>query len=180
MCEFMGMVYGCYDAKGGSAGNGAGKKPTGFVPGGASLHSPMTAHGPDAGSKAKAEAADLQVGGARVLRLSSALNGCMAAPLVACFSCPRLMSFRRSPTVPVADSPTPQPHFFDGGLAFMFETSYTLKLTDFAVQGKHIDADYYKCWESLPRKFDPKNRGVSLADNLLDWRAEAAAKRAAK
>ncbi|KAF0759132.1 hypothetical protein AaE_003749, partial [Aphanomyces astaci] len=37
MTEFMGMVYGHYDAK----------TDDGFVPGGASLHSCHTAHGPD-------------------------------------------------------------------------------------------------------------------------------------
>lgn len=38
MTEFMGNISGEYDAK--QAG--------GFVPGGSSLHSTMTAHGPDA------------------------------------------------------------------------------------------------------------------------------------
>ncbi len=37
MSEFMGLIYGMYDAK-----------PEGFVPGGASLHNCMSAHGPDA------------------------------------------------------------------------------------------------------------------------------------
>ena len=36
MSEFMGLIYGAYEAKEG-----------GFVPGGASLHSMMTPHGPD-------------------------------------------------------------------------------------------------------------------------------------
>ena len=36
MSEFMGLIYGEYDAK-----------PTGFIPGGASLHNAMVAHGPD-------------------------------------------------------------------------------------------------------------------------------------
>ena len=36
MSEFMGLIYGMYDAK-----------PEGFVPGGASLHNCMSAHGPD-------------------------------------------------------------------------------------------------------------------------------------
>ena len=36
MSEFMGLIYGVYDAK-----------PEGFVPGGASLHNCMSAHGPD-------------------------------------------------------------------------------------------------------------------------------------
>ena len=45
--EFMGLVHGVYDAK-----------TTGFLPGGASLHNCMIGHGPDAGTFAKASAAD--------------------------------------------------------------------------------------------------------------------------
>jgi len=47
MSEFMGMVWGKYDAK------------VGFVPGGASLHSVMSAHGPDAPTFEAASAAPL-------------------------------------------------------------------------------------------------------------------------
>jgi homogentisate 1,2-dioxygenase len=49
MSEFMGLLHGAYDAKVG-----------GFVPGGASLHNIMTAHGPDVASHAAATAANLQ------------------------------------------------------------------------------------------------------------------------
>ena len=49
MSEFMGLVKGLYDAKQG-----------GFVPGGASLHNAMSAHGPDRASYEKAVAADLK------------------------------------------------------------------------------------------------------------------------
>jgi homogentisate 1,2-dioxygenase len=45
--EFMGLIYGEYDAKA-----------EGFVPGGASLHNCMTGHGPDAGTFEKASNAD--------------------------------------------------------------------------------------------------------------------------
>jgi homogentisate 1,2-dioxygenase len=45
--EFMGLIHGAYDAKA-----------EGFAPGGASLHNCMTGHGPDAGTFAKASAAD--------------------------------------------------------------------------------------------------------------------------
>lgn len=48
MSEFMGLVYGQYDAK-----------PQGFRPGGASLHSIMVPHGPDADAFARASAAAL-------------------------------------------------------------------------------------------------------------------------
>lgn len=49
MSEFMGLVHGAYDAKEG-----------GFVPGGASLHNCMAAHGPDTASYEKAANADLK------------------------------------------------------------------------------------------------------------------------
>mmetsp|Transcript_594 Transcript_594/g.1280 ORF Transcript_594/g.1280 Transcript_594/m.1280 type:complete len:503 (-) Transcript_594:119-1627(-) len=45
MTEFMGLIYGEYDAKKTKSGAAGG-----FVPGGASLHPIMTPHGPDAGS----------------------------------------------------------------------------------------------------------------------------------
>ncbi len=46
--EFMGLVFGAYDAKA-----------EGFAPGGASLHNCMTGHGPDAATFDKASQADL-------------------------------------------------------------------------------------------------------------------------
>ena len=93
MTEFMGMIYGTYDAK------------EGFMPGGASLHSCMSAHGPDAATFRKATAADL-------------------APVK-----------------------------FDGGLAFMFETSYILKLTNFAATATHRDMEYQTCWDGCQKFF---------------------------
>jgi homogentisate 1,2-dioxygenase len=49
MSEYMGLVYGAYDAKA-----------EGFVPGGGSLHNCMSGHGPDAATFEKASAADLK------------------------------------------------------------------------------------------------------------------------
>ncbi|KAG0044358.1 hypothetical protein BGZ83_010418 [Gryganskiella cystojenkinii] len=49
MSEFMGLIHGSYEAKQG-----------GFVPGGASLHSMMTPHGPDAPSFEKGSTEDLK------------------------------------------------------------------------------------------------------------------------
>ncbi|HZW59544.1 MAG TPA: homogentisate 1,2-dioxygenase [Woeseiaceae bacterium] len=49
MSEYMGLVYGRYDAKAG-----------GFEPGGGSLHNCMTPHGPDAATVAAASAATLE------------------------------------------------------------------------------------------------------------------------
>ncbi|HEY3656208.1 MAG TPA: homogentisate 1,2-dioxygenase domain-containing protein [Steroidobacteraceae bacterium] len=49
MTEFMGLVYGVYDSKA-----------EGFLPGGASLHNRMTAHGPDAETSERASSAELK------------------------------------------------------------------------------------------------------------------------
>jgi homogentisate 1,2-dioxygenase len=49
MCEFMGLIQGAYDAKA-----------EGFLPGGASLHNCMSAHGPDAETWERASNAELK------------------------------------------------------------------------------------------------------------------------
>jgi homogentisate 1,2-dioxygenase len=49
MSEFMGLVYGVYDAKTGG----------GFAPGGMSLHNSMLPHGPDMNAFERASNADL-------------------------------------------------------------------------------------------------------------------------
>ena len=49
MSEFMGLIEGVYDAK-----------PSGFMPGGASLHNAMLPHGPDAAAFEAASGADLK------------------------------------------------------------------------------------------------------------------------
>jgi homogentisate 1,2-dioxygenase len=49
MNEFMGLVFGQYDAK-----------PEGFVPGGASLHNCMAGHGPDAEAFEQASRVELK------------------------------------------------------------------------------------------------------------------------
>jgi homogentisate 1,2-dioxygenase len=51
MNEYMGLIFGTYDAKA-----------EGFVPGGASLHNCMSGHGPDAASFEQATEADLKPG----------------------------------------------------------------------------------------------------------------------
>jgi homogentisate 1,2-dioxygenase len=96
MTEFMGLICGAYDAK----------SSNGFQPGGASLHSCMTPHGPDQTSYDKA----------------------------------------------VAD-PCDQPKQLDGGMAFMFETSCIMQVTDFALNGEHRDVDYAVCWSGLNDQF---------------------------
>lgn len=50
MSEYMGLIYGVYDAKTGG----------GFIPGGSSLHNCMSAHGPDADAFENASSANLE------------------------------------------------------------------------------------------------------------------------
>lgn len=96
MTEFMGMVEGKYDAK------------EGFVPGGASLHSCMTPHGPD---KTTWE------------RFSQ-------------------------------DEACENPEYFQGGLAFMFETNLMLKVSPAAVKADWREEKYAECWDGLENRFD--------------------------
>jgi homogentisate 1,2-dioxygenase len=123
MSEYMGLIDGHYDAKLQGANTGEGTpedvegKPKGFLPGGASLHNCMEAHGPDDETFRKASTADTTV-----------------------------------------------PEKFEGGLAFMFETNYQIRLTDFA-RGENnpgfIDEHYTQVWQTLPRLFDPTNKNVT-------------------
>ncbi|KAI6238633.1 Homogentisate 1,2-dioxygenase [Aphelenchoides fujianensis] len=94
MSEYMGLVRGAYEAKAGA-----------FRPGGGSLHSIMTPHGPDA----------------------------------ACFE--------RASTEPLR----PQ-RVADGTMAFMFESSLSLVVTDWARE-QHVDRDYHKDWAPLKKHF---------------------------
>ena len=97
MSEFMGLIHGQYDAK-----------PEGFVPGGASLHNMMSAHGPDAGAYENATAAELK------------------------------------------------PQFLGATMAFMFETRYPIKLTDWAANSPQMQAGYQDCWQGLKKNFTGK------------------------
>jgi len=106
MTEYMGLIRGKYDGKSNAPPGDA------FLPGGASLHSCMTPHGPD------------------------------SATFIAASS-------SRDPQ---------QPMFYDEGLAFMFETTYMLKVTPSALSGSDpsypsVQADYQKCWAAMPKLF---------------------------
>jgi homogentisate 1,2-dioxygenase len=101
MSEFMGLIYGIYDAK-----------PSGFQPGGMSLHNMMMPHGPDTEAFEKATQAKL-------------------APV-------RL----------------------ENTLAFMFETRFPQRITRYAAELPTRQDDYIDCWSNLPKRFDPKNKGL--------------------
>mmetsp|Transcript_32844 Transcript_32844/g.38095 ORF Transcript_32844/g.38095 Transcript_32844/m.38095 type:complete len:458 (-) Transcript_32844:400-1773(-) len=93
MSEFMGNIRGVYEAK-----------EKGFLPGGASLHSHMVAHGPEAAV------------------------------------------FEKSSNAELKSMPPNQDH-----LAFMFESYYTFKLTDYGTTNH--DEDYPECWSGIKKHF---------------------------
>ncbi|CAG2053549.1 unnamed protein product [Timema podura] len=98
MSEFMGLIHGNYEAK-----------EEGFLPGGASLHSIMTPHGPDTQC------------------YEGASNGELRPARVAY-----------------------------GTQAFMFESSLSLAVTTWGeLTCEKLDSNYYKCWETLKKHFDP-------------------------
>lgn len=97
MSEFMGLVYGVYDAKTGG----------GFAPGGVSLHNMMLPHGPD------------------------------------------VDAFERASNVELA------PHRLSGTLAFMWETRFPQKVTEFAAKSPAFQKSYAAYGRVLKRHFDP-------------------------
>jgi homogentisate 1,2-dioxygenase len=96
MNEYMGLIFGTYDAKA-----------EGFVPGGASLHNCMSAHGPDAATFDRASAAQLE------------------------------------------------PQFLGDTLAFMFESRFVLRPTQFALDAPQLQREYWTCWQGLQKHFSP-------------------------
>ena len=99
MSEFMGLIYGVYDAK-----------PEGFTPGGMSLHNLMLPHGPDAQAFAHASAVELK------------------------------------------------PVKLTGTTAFMFETRFAQRVTEYAGTLDTLQAGYADCWNGLGKRFDPSRR----------------------
>ena len=99
MNEFMGLVFGQYDAKA-----------EGFVPGGASLHNCMSGHGPDAETWERASQAELK------------------------------------------------PVYLKDTLAFMFETGLAVRPTQFALESKIRQHEYYECWQGLKNNFRTAQR----------------------
>jgi homogentisate 1,2-dioxygenase len=96
MSEFMGLLYGQYDAK-----------PHGFQPGGVSLHNSMLPHGPD------------------------------------------MEAFEHASTVALA------PVKLANTMAFMFESRFPQRVTEYAATSPILQPDYFQCWTGLKKHFDP-------------------------
>ncbi len=94
MSEYMGLCFGQYDAK-----------EEGFVPGGASLHNQMSAHGPDLDAFEKASNAELK------------------------------------------------PQKLSGTMAFMFESRYIIRPTEFAMKTSELQHEYFEVWQKLKKNF---------------------------
>jgi homogentisate 1,2-dioxygenase len=56
-----------------------------------------------------------------------------------------------SDTFELASNVKLEPFFYDHGLAFMFESAYYLRLSEFARNGPHRELDYANCWRGLAR-----------------------------
>lgn len=54
-------------------------------------------------------------------------------------------------TFQAASSAPQDPIFFNGGLAFMFESAYLIKLSDLSRNGDHREKNYANCWSGLER-----------------------------
>ena len=51
------------------------------------------------------------------------------------------------------------PHKIEGTLAFMFETSGTLRPTEYAMASPQLQQGYDSCWDGLPKSFTGGNHG---------------------
>jgi homogentisate 1,2-dioxygenase len=96
MSEFMGLLYGQYDAK-----------PHGFQPGGVSLHNSMLPHGPD------------------------------------------MEAFEHASNVALV------PVKLANTMAFMFESRFPQRVTEYAATAPILQPDYFNCWTGLKKHFDP-------------------------
>jgi homogentisate 1,2-dioxygenase len=53
---------------------------------------------------------------------------------------------------------TSQPEHITNTMAFMFETRHVIRPTQQALASPHLQRDYWQCWQSLTKRFDPLQR----------------------
>ena len=63
---------------------------------------------------------------------------------------PDAETFARASTMDLA-----QPTRVRDTLAFMFESRHVIRPTRHALESAQLQADYYRCWDELPKAFDP-------------------------
>ncbi len=51
-----------------------------------------------------------------------------------------------------------QPTRITDTMAFMFETRTVIRPTRFALESAQLQHEYYRCWQDLPKLFDPAKR----------------------
>jgi homogentisate 1,2-dioxygenase len=53
---------------------------------------------------------------------------------------------------------TRHPHKVEATMAFMFETRFVIRPTEFALASAQLQADYFRCWLDLQKHFNPEQR----------------------
>ena len=46
-----------------------------------------------------------------------------------------------------------KPQYLDNTLAFMFETQFAVRPTEFAMQTRILQHEYFECWQGLKKRF---------------------------
>lgn len=84
-----------------------------------------------------------------------------------------------APTFLGASTAPLKPDWFGGGLAFMFESTYFMKLTSWAETADHREEAYQECWTGMPKLFDPTDvtKGATAADLAAFKKKAASAKK---
>ncbi len=49
-----------------------------------------------------------------------------------------------------------KPERYENNLAFMFESRYIIQATQAALESPALEKNYYRCWQGLKKRFDPK------------------------
>ncbi|MEP7184092.1 MAG: homogentisate 1,2-dioxygenase [Betaproteobacteria bacterium] len=57
-----------------------------------------------------------------------------------------------------SNSDTSKPDYVKDTMAFMFETRCVIRPTRFALESAQLQAEYFRCWQGLPKQFDPSRR----------------------
>ena len=115
-------MWGKYDAK------------EGFMPGGASLHSCMTPHGPDAETYRKASDTSIEQ---KPVYFDQVISSELYSSYLDIF--PYRLTHSGSMNIK--------------GLAFMFECNAMLNVADWALESEAREETYWTCWQDMPKEY---------------------------